>query len=209
LDPKDAAYHGVIGAGEPWMGDLHSGDVLRIVDVNGRQTADTLFYNAQDVSERYSAQDTIRTQGNVYPRAGTRLMSNANHALVTILSDTCGRHDTLGGACGAESNMVRFSLDKGHMHACRNNFLRAMIERGQEMTKRDLTGSISFFRNIAVTAEGRLSLADSPLKPGRYVELRAEMDVLVLISNCPQLNMPWNEHHPASLELLIWHGKDE
>jgi hypothetical protein len=204
LDPRDAADRYVIPAGEPWMHPLRQGDFLRIVDPQGHQTADTLFYNAHNMSDRYSAQDTMRTQRNIYLSAGTRLISSANHVLLTIVADTCGRHDTLGGACTSESNMVRFALDKGHYHACRQSFLKAMMERGPGLSKRDITSNISFFRNVPVTPAGDLSFAEGTLKPGRYVELRAEMDVLALISNCPQVNLPWNDRHPAPLEVFIW-----
>jgi uncharacterized protein len=204
LDPSEASYRCVIPAGEPWIRELQQGDVLRIVDVHGNQTADTLFYNAHNCGDRYSAQDTIRTQRNVYLTAGTQLISTANHVLLTIVADTCGRHDTLGGACASESNMVCFALDKGHMHACRQNFLKALMDRGQGMGKRDLTSNIGFFRNVPVTPGGKLSFSDGIPQPGRYVEMRAEMDVLVLISNCPQMNLRWNEDDPAPIEVLIW-----
>jgi urea carboxylase-associated protein 1 len=205
-DPRDADYCCVIPAGEPWTGELHATDVLRIVDIDGHQTADVLFYNAHDHAERYSAQNTIRAQENIYPGSGTRLMSTLNRALLTITADTCGRHDTIGGACANESNMVRFSLDKRHMHTCRHNFLKALIGRG--MSKRDITSNVGFFRNFPVSPEGVLTLMDGILKPGQYVELRAEMDVLAVISNCPQINMPLSDHEPAPLQVLIWRGTE-
>jgi urea carboxylase-associated protein 1 len=204
LDLRDAARRCIIPAGEPWIHELRRGEILRIVDLQGHQTADTLFYNAHNTSDRYSAQDTIRRQRNIYLTTGTRLISTANNALLTIVADTCGRHDTLGGACTSESNMVRFSLDKRHHHACRHSFIKALMERGQGMGKRDITSNISFFRNVPVTPRGDLSFSDGLPKAGRYVEMKAEMDVLALISNCPQVNLPWSEHHPAPIEVLIW-----
>jgi hypothetical protein len=204
--PEDAIYRSVIPAGEPWIRELRQGDVLRIVDLWGNQTADALFYNAHDYSDRYSAQDTIRTQKNIYLTTGTRLISTAGHVLATIVADTCGRHDTLGGACATESNMVRYSLDKRHMHACRQNFLKAVMEWGNGLSKRDIASNVSFFRNVPVTPEGDFSFAEGTSEPGTYVEMRAEMDVLVLISNCPQLNNCANEHNPTPIEILIWDG---
>jgi uncharacterized protein len=208
LDPADASYRYVIPAGDPWIRELRTGDFLRIVDLEGNQTADALFFNAHDYSERYSAQDTIRNQRNIYLTTGARLMSSANHALLTIVADTCGRHDTLGGTCATESNMVIYSLDKRHMHACRQNFVKAMMEWDQGLGKRDISSNVGFFRNIPVTPDGDLTRADGISEAGKYVELRAEMDVLVLVSNCPQLNDFSSDHTPAPIEVLIWSGGD-
>src|SRR6201995_5604455 len=126
LDPAAAVYSHVIPAGEPWMHELAKGQYLRIVDLEGNQAVDTLFYNAHDYSDRYSAQDTIRNQRNIYLTTGTRLMSTAGNVMMTIVADTCGRHDTLGGACAAESNMVRYDISKRYMHACRQSFLKGI-----------------------------------------------------------------------------------
>jgi uncharacterized protein len=207
LEPDHADYRYVVPAGEPWIRELRQGDVLRIVDLQGHQTADALFYNAHDYSDRYGAQHTIRAQTNIYLRAGTRLMSTAGHVLLTIIADTSGRHDTLAGACSTESNMVRYSLDKRHMHACRQNFIKTVLEWGHGMSKRDIGDNIGLFRNVHVSAEAALSLSDAISQPGRYVEMRAEMDVLAVLSNCPQLNNDCNEHNPTPIEIMIWNSE--
>jgi len=204
LDPAQAVYRQVVPAGEPWMGEVKRGQTFRIVDLEGNQAVDTLFYSAHDPSERYSAQDTIREQGSLYLTAGTRLLSSEGSVMLTIVADTCGRHDTLGGACAAESNSVRYALDKKFMHSCRDNFLAALAAAGDRVTKRDLTSNINFFMNVPVTPEGRLTFEDGISAPGKYVEMRAEMDVLVLISNCPQLNNPCNAYNPTPIEVLVW-----
>ena len=204
LDPATAIYRRVIPAGEPWIHEIKTGQILRIVDLHGNQAVDTLFYNAHDTSDRYSAQDTIQEQRNIYLTTGTKLMSTGGSALLTITADTCGRHDTLGGACAHESNMVRYSLDKRHMHACRASFLKAVIEWDHGMSKRDITSNINFFMNVPVTPEGKLTFEDGISDPGKYVEMRAEMDVVALISNCPQLNNPCNAYNPTPIEVLIW-----
>ena len=204
LDPAQAVYRQVVPAGEPWMGEVKRGQTFRIVDLEGNQAVDTLFYSAHDPSERYSAQDTIREQGSLYLTAGTRLLSSEGSVMLTIVADTCGRHDTLGGACAAESNSVRYALDKKFMHSCRDNFLAALAAAGERVTKRDLTSNINFFMNVPVTPEGRLTFEDGISAPGKYVEMRAEMDVLVLISNCPQLNNPCNAYNPTPIEVLVW-----
>jgi urea carboxylase-associated protein 1 len=209
LDPCRAIYKEEIPAGEPWIYELRKGQVLRIVDLKGNQAVDTLFYDAHDYSNRYSAQDTIRAQRNVYLTAGSQLISTRGSVMLTITADTCGRHDTLGGACANESNMVRYDLAKRHMHACRSSFLKAIAQWDHGMTKRDLTANINFFMNVPITLQGGLTFEDGISEPGKYVELRAEMDVLVLISNCPQLNNPCNAYDPTPVEVLIWdlHGE--
>ena len=203
-EAQNATYRCVVPAGEPWLREIPKGAYLRIVDLEGNQAVDTLFYNAHDYSDRYSAQDTIREQGNIYLTNGTRLMSSAGHVLMTIVADTCGRHDTLGGACAAESNMVRYALEKRYMHACRQSFLKAVVEWEHGMDKRDITSNINFFMNVPVTPEGQLTFEDGISEPGKYVELRAEVDVLCAISNCPQLNNPCNAYNPTPIRVLIW-----
>jgi urea carboxylase-associated protein 1 len=203
-DPKDAVYDFEVPAGEPWLRELRKGQVLRILDLMGNQAVDTLFYNAQDPAERYSATDTIRDQGNIYLTTGSRLLSNEGNVMLTIVADTCGRHDTLGGACAAESNQVRYALEKRPMHNCRDNYLLALAESPYDMGKRDLTSNINFFMNVPVTPEGGLTFEDGISDAGKYVELRAEMDVIVLVSNCPQLNNPCNAYNPTPARMLIW-----
>ena len=198
LDPARAVYDRTVPAGEPWIREIHKRQYFRLIDVEGNQAADTLFFNAHDYEDRYSAQDTIRTQGNIYLTTGTRLMSSQGNVLLTIVADTCGRYDTLGGACATESNMVRYALEKRHMHACRQSFVKAALGWGRGLEKRDITHNINFFMNVPVTPDGGLTFTDGVSGPGKYVEMRAEMDVLALISNCPQLNNPGNAYSPTS-----------
>jgi urea carboxylase-associated protein 1 len=205
LKPEDAAYRHVVPAGDYWMHVVRHGQRMRIVDLEGNQAVDTLFYSAADPAERYSAVDTMRAQGNVYLGAGSRLLSTEGAPMLEIVADTVGRHDTLGGACAAESNTVRYDLEKRCMHACRDSWMLAVAEHEEfGLTKRDITHNINFFMNVPVTPEGGLTFADGVSGPGHYVELRAEMDVIVLISNCPQLNNPCNAYNPTPIEILIW-----
>ena len=146
---------------------------------------------------------TLRKQNSVYLSTGTVLYSNLGNPLLTINADTCGRHDTLGGACAQESNTVRYALDKRYMHSCRDNFLRASLHDGR-LAKRDIGANINFFMNVPVTPEGGLTFEDGISAPGKYVELKAHMDVIVLISNCPQLNNPCNGYNPTPAEVLVW-----
>ena len=205
LSPDRAAHRETVPAGAYWMHPVRRGQVFRIVDLEGNQAVDTLFYSVADPAERYSAVDTIREQRNVYLGVGTKLISTDGNPMLEIVADTVGRHDTLGGACSPESNTVRYALDKKCMHACRDSYLLAVTENDHfGLTKRDITHNINFFMNVPVTPEGGLTFADGVSGPGKYVEMRAEMDVIVLISNCPQLNNPCNAYNPTPIEVLIW-----
>jgi uncharacterized protein len=205
LDPADAQYRKVVPAGEYWIHVVRQGETLRLLDLEGNQAVDTLFFNADDPAEHYSASDTIREQANIYLTTGSALMSDLCRPLMTITADTVGRHDTVGGACSTESNTVRYALDKKSMHACRDSFLLAVIENEQYgLTKRDIAHNINFFMNVPVTPDGKLEFADGLSAPGKYVEMVAEMNVIALISNCPQLNNPCNAYNPTPIEVLIW-----
>ncbi len=213
LDPEIAVINEICPAGEPWAKLVTRGQVFRIVDLEGNQAVDTLFFNAARSLERYSATDTIRRQKMLYLTTGSKLYSNYGNVMLTIIADTCGRHDTIGGACAAESNTVRYALEKFPMHSCRDNFLHALAyEPACEylgMSKRDLPSNINFFMNVPVSEEGGLDFMDGVSAPGKYVEMQAEMDVIVLISNCPQLNNPCNAYDPTPIRLLVWDDPNE
>lgn len=205
LEPQNAVRRDIVPAGDYYMKVVKAGQTFRILDLEGNQAADTLFYNANDPAERYSAIDTIREQGNVYLTAGTRILSNHGNEMLEIVADTCGRHDTLGGACATESNTVRYAIEKKCMHACRDSWLLAVAENEEfGMSKRDITHNINFFMNVPITESGGLTFEDGISAPGKYVELTAKMDVIVLISNCPQLNNPCNAYNPTPVEVLVW-----
>lgn len=202
---ENAVTHYVIDAGDHYIGKVGKGQTLRIVDVKGNEAADTLFFRADDTSERYSCMDTIREQNNLYLSTGTKLLSNLGNEMLEITADTCGRHDTLGGACASESNTVRYDLERRHMHSCRDNWMLATALHPEfGITKRDIAHNINFFMNVPVSPDGLLDFADGVSGPGKYVEMKAKMDLVVLISNCPQLNNPCSGYEPTPLKLLIW-----
>ena len=201
-DALAAVVDETVGPGEPWTRVVTRGQVLRIVDLEGNQAVDTLLYNAHDTADRYSAADTVRAQGNIFLTTGSQLLSSEGTVLATIVGDTCGRHDTSGGACSAESNVCRFGAHTRFMHNCRDNFLHGLRPLG--MSKRDIVPNINFFMNVPVTVDGHLDIVDGISRPGAYVELRAETDTLVVISNCPQLNNPCNGWNPTPVRLLVW-----
>jgi urea carboxylase-associated protein 1 len=192
----------VVEAGDGILLTVPSGGRLRIVDLHGNQAVDTLFYDAADISHRYSAFDTIREQGAVYLTTGSRLMSNRLAELAVITDDTCGRHDTVGGACAQESNVIRYGEHTRHLHACRQTFLAYGAAAG--IGQRELGHNINFFMNVPVTTAGDLKFDDGLSAPGKYVELTASRDLVVLISNCPQLNNPCNGWNPTAVQLLGW-----
>jgi urea carboxylase-associated protein 1 len=205
LSADNATSRDIIDAGDYYIGILKAGQTFRILDIEGNQAADTLFFNQHNPSERYSAMDTLREQGNVYLTTGSELRSNHNNIMLEIVADTCGRHDTLGGACATESNTVRYDLEKRCMHACRDSWMLAIAEHPEYgISKRDISHNINFFMNVPITQEGGLTFEDGISAPGKYVELKATMDTVVLISNCPQLNNPCNGYNPTPVEYLVW-----
>ncbi|HEV2637997.1 MAG TPA: urea amidolyase associated protein UAAP2 [Actinocrinis sp.] len=193
-----------VAPGDGWIGELPRGALLRITDLHGNQAVDTLFYDAHDYENRYSAVDTIREQGALYLTTGSILRTVNGDPLATIVADTCGRHDTLGGACSQESNVVRYGGHTRHQHACRATFVRKAQEWGRGLGRRDLTHNINFFMNVPLTAQGGLTFEDGISTPGKAVDLRADRDILVLVSNCPQLNNPCNGYDPTPVQLTGW-----
>lgn len=204
LDPTQATLRHRQPAGEPWLTEIKAGQTVRIVDLEGNQAVDIIFYNRHEVGEHYSATDTMLNQGGIYLSTGSVLLSNEGRPMLTIVADTCGRHDTLGGACASESNTVRYALQKKFMHSCRDNYLLAMAQVDAGLSKRDLVPNVNFFMNVPVTPEGGLKFDDGVSAPGKYVEFRAEMDLWMLVSNCPQLNNPCNAYNPTPVEFVVW-----
>jgi uncharacterized protein len=202
LDASSAVYNELVPARVPWSGIVRKGQHIRIVDAEGQQAVDTLFYCADNFAERYSAQDTLAEQGFAYISVGTKVISNEGNVMLTVTADTAGNHDTSAGACSRESNTVRFGHHTRYMHACRENFVVELAKYG--MSKRDIVSNINFFMNVPILPDGELAIVDGKSRPGDYVELRAEMDVLCVISNCPQVNNPCNGFNPTPIRVLIF-----
>ncbi len=191
----------VVAARAPWLHTLLAGQTLRIVDLEGNQAVDFLVYSLADDAERYSAQDTIAAQGNVFLREGSVLLSNEGAPMMTITSTAVAYHDTIGGACSCESNTLRYGHHTKAQHACVENFLVANAGAGRG--KRDMVSNVNWFMNVPVEADGALGIVDGISAPGLHVDLRAEMDVVVVVSNCPQINNPCNGFDPTPVRMII------
>src|SRR5262245_29155488 len=185
----------------PWAHIVRKGEMLRIVDLEGNQSADFMVYSASDDSERYSAQDTIAAQRNIFLRSGSVLLSNEGRPMMTILATSVAYHDTIGGACSCESNTLRYGHHTKAQHSCVENFLEANLTEGR--SKRDIVSNINFFMNVPVEPDGSLGIVDGISAPGLTVDLRAEMDVVVVVSNCPQVNNPCNGFNPTPVRMIV------
>ena len=191
----------IVPARAPWLHHVAAGQTLRVVDVEGNQAVDFLIYAAADDAERYSAQDTVAAQQNLFLRTGAVLRSNEGRAMMTITATSVDYHDTIGGACSCESNTLRYGHHTKAQHACVENFLEANLSEGRG--KRDMVSNINFFMNVPVEPDGALGIVDGISAPGLTVDLRAEMDVIVVVSNCPQINNPCNAFNPTPVRMIV------
>lgn len=195
----DPGIDEVIPPGGHWSGVVPQGATLRLTDLEGRQAVDFLCYNAKDPSDRYSAADTMKISRQLFVGKGTKLYSDMGNVLFTVTGDTCGLHDTIGGCCSRESNFVRYGVKEGPN--CRDNFLAGLAEFG--LGKKDIVANLNFFMYVPITTEGGMAIVDGLSKPGDYIDLRAEMDVLVALSNCPQVNNPANGYNPTPIRVTV------
>jgi urea carboxylase-associated protein 1 len=191
----------VVAARAPWLHCLAKGQTLRIIDLEGNQAVDFLVYSTADDAERYSAQDTIAAQQNIFLRTGSVLLSNEGAAMMTVTATAVDYHDTIGGACSCESNTLRYGFHTKSQHACVDNFLTANAREGRG--KRDMVSNVNWFMNVPVEADGSLGIVDGISAAGLYVDLRAEMDVTVVVSNCPQINNPCNGFNPTQVRMIV------
>jgi uncharacterized protein len=201
LVPGTVVLDETVRARGPWSAIVRAGDVLTIVDLRGNQAVDTLFFGADDHTVRYSAPVTIAMQGNVFLSAGSVLRDADGAALMTIVADEVGNHDTIGGACSQESNTLRYGHHTKHQHACVENFIGEGARWG--LTKRDMVSNINFYMNVPVDPDGSLGIVDGLSAPGKRLALRAEIDTLVLVSNCPQINNPCNGFDPTPVRMIV------
>jgi urea carboxylase-associated protein 1 len=184
-----------------WSAVVAAGDVLTIVDLAGNQAVDCLLYAAADTGVRYSAPETIRRQGRITLTTGSVLRADTGDALMTVVADEVGVHDTLGGACSKESNTLRYGQHTRAQHGCLENFLLEGSRHG--LNARDLASNINWFMNVPVDPDGALGIVDGLSAPGKRIALRADIDTLVLVSNCPQINNPCNAFDPTPVRMIV------
>lgn len=201
LVPGEVVLDERVAPNASWSAVVRAGHVLTIVDVGGNQSGDCLIYDAADTAERYSVPDTLAWQGNAYVRTGTVLRSNLGNPLMTVVGNEIDRQDTIGGACSKESNTLRYGHHVMFHHGCRENFLSEGAKHGLGL--RDLVSNLNWFMNVPVEADGALGIVDGMSAPGKRVAVRAETDVLVLVSNCPQMNNPCNDFNPTPLRMIV------
>jgi urea carboxylase-associated protein 1 len=190
----------IVAAKRPWSRVIAAGERLSIVDLGGNQAVDCLLYSAADHTERYSVAETIGAQGSIFLTTGSVLRSDEGRPMMTVIADECGRHDTIAGACSKESNTLRYGFHTAHQHACVENFLAEGSRWG--LGKRDLVGNINWYMNVPVEEDGTLGIVDGVSAPGLTVTLEAQIDTLVLVSNCPQINNPCNGFDPTPVRMV-------
>jgi urea carboxylase-associated protein 1 len=201
LVPGDVILDETVAALASWSTVVGAGDVLTIVDLAGNQAVDCLLYSASDTRVRYSAPETIARQGRIVLSEGSVLRADTGVALMTVVGDEVGVHDTLGGACSKESNTLRYGQHTRSQHGCLENFLLEGARHG--LGARDLASNINWFMNVPVDPDGALGIVDGLSGPGKRVALRAEIDTLVLVSNCPQINNPCNAFDPTPVRMIV------
>lgn len=200
IDPTHStAIKEVIPAEAPWSALIRRGQRLRIVDLHGAQAVDFLCYAADLPLDRYNAANTLKLARTIYVGKGVTLYSELARPLMTVVEDTCGRHDTLAGCCSGEINEVRYGVK--NTHSCRANFISELAK--WNMAPTDIVANVNFFMNVPVEADGSVAIAPCISKPGDYVDLVAERDVIVVISNCPQRHNPCCGYEPTPIEVTI------
>jgi uncharacterized protein len=183
-----------------YVSELPKGRHLRIIDVGGQQAVDFLAFDLADTEVRYNNANSIKLNRTIYVTKGFRLYSDTAEVLMTVVEDTVGRHDTIGGACSSQVNKLRYGIEG--TCACRDNFIAALKQRG--MSARDIHANVNFFMNVPVQADGAAEIVEGLSTPGDFVELRAEKDTLVVMSNCPQFYNPCSGWNPTPIRVIEW-----
>jgi urea carboxylase-associated protein 2 len=195
--------------GQAWSRRMRRHEVLRIVDTEGRACVSALLYNAHDPLERYNMADTLKAQFTAFLTAGRVLFSDMGRVLASIVEDTCGWHDTISG-CGDAAAGQRFGA--GSYQALRNEFHRNardnfLVELGKHgLGKRDVVANVNFFVRVGADDKGATSFVASNSRPGAYVDLRFEMDTLVVLTNTPHPLDPAKAYGPPPVTLAIRAG---
>jgi urea carboxylase-associated protein 1 len=200
LPPGEIDLDEIVPPGRPWGHRIAKGEMLRLVDLEGQQAVDFLCYDAVDPTDRYSASNTVKVQGNLFVDKGTVLYSDLGNALFTVVEDTCGQHDTIYGCCSEPNNFLRYGVSG--THSCFDNFTEALARFGLGRTA--IVSNVNFFMSVPVDSAGSVLNVLGHSQPGNYVDLRAERDVLAVLSNCPQMHNPCNAYNLTPIRAMIW-----
>jgi len=178
---------------------VSAGDTVRIIDLDGQQVADFVCFAREDPAEKLSPNNTALIQGTLYITTGHTLLSDRCRTLMTITADTCGRHDLIAGSCSEGTNRFRYGV--ADTPNCRANLEQALKPFGIPL--REIPYSFNVFMNVPVHPDGRVAIQEPTSKPGDYIDLRADTDLIVGISNCPQERNPCNAFKPTRLRVLV------
>lgn len=190
----------VLPPGKPWGRSVKKGQRLRFIDLEGLQAVDFLCYNADDTSDRYNASNTMKLNNNIFITKGMTLWSDRARKLMTVVDDTCGFHDTIGGCCNCEMNMLRYN--KTPVANCRDTFEAALKPFG--LTRGDIATNVNWFMYVPVNADGTMAIVDGRSKAGDYVDLVADQDVICVASNCAQIYNPCNGFNPTPVRIITY-----
>lgn len=200
IDPAFMIGDEVIPGGAYWSQIIQRGTTLRIIDLEGSRGVSLLCYNADNTIERYNAADTAKIQFNAFLKKGMLLYSDMGRVLFSITEDTCGHHDTLSGCSNVATNTAKYG--EGDHKNTRDNFMLALIKRN--MGKKDIMPNLNLFSQVVVEPEGALTWVEGASKPGDFIDLRAEMNVLVVLSNCPHVLDPNPTYDPKPIRAIVW-----
>ena len=189
----------IVEAKQPWSGLVKKGQVLVIKDTHGQQAVDFLCYDADNTSDRYSATNTVKVQGNVYDGKGTVLYADSGKPLLSVIEDTVGKHDTIYGCCSNPNNKLRYGVET--TESCYTNFTQELQKHGMDVTS--IVPNVNWFMRVPALDDGAAGVAEAAIKPGSFVKLRAECNVLAVLSNCPQMHNPCNGYKPTPIEVWI------
>jgi uncharacterized protein len=193
-----------VAAKVSWSARLEPGQTLTLIDTMGQQAIDFLCYSAELPLDRINLPNTVKLNKSLYITKGSKIYSDLAREMMTVVEDTCGYHDTLAGCCSCEIDKVRYGVVK--TESCRTNFIAELAKWA--MSPSEIVSNINFFMRVPFTADGDIRIAEGISKAGDYVVLRAEMPVLVVISNCPQQHNPAAGFEPTPVEVVVTDAPD-
>ena len=190
----------IIDAKSSWSGVIKQGQRLKITDIEGQQAVDFLCYDNGDRSDRYSATNTMKVQGNVYVGLGSILYSDSGTPLLEVVEDTVGKHDTVYGCGSNPNNLLRYGVET--TETCYTNFEAELVKNG--MGKEAIVPNVNWFMSVPVLGDGSAGVNNVVLQPNSQVILLAKTDTLAVLSNCPQMHNPCNGYNPTPIQVEIY-----